>query len=113
MRSRGIKKKANLLGHWSATNAYGQGSTLPPINYRTDDRRACNSAFGGEQGDQEALEHSWYNWDITVGFKSRHPGGANFLFGDGSIHFLPEDIDHVLYQYMGAREDGRHIEEIP
>jgi prepilin-type N-terminal cleavage/methylation domain-containing protein/prepilin-type processing-associated H-X9-DG protein len=33
-------------------------------------------------------------------FNSKHPAGANFLFGDGSIHFLSSNIDPVTYQAL-------------
>jgi prepilin-type processing-associated H-X9-DG protein len=37
------------------------------------------------------------------GFNSMHPGGANFAYGDGSVTFVADDIDHVTYRAMSTR----------
>jgi len=36
-------------------------------------------------------------------FDSRHPGGVNFLWGDGRVQFVAEDIDSEIYQTMSRR----------
>ncbi len=33
----------------------------------------------------------------TSNFRSDHPGGANFLFGDGSVQYLSENIEILTY----------------
>ena len=40
------------------------------------------------------------------GFGSRHPGGANFSFGDGSVRFLKSSISPLVFQRLGNRADG-------
>jgi len=47
------------------------------------------------------------NWNYSWGFRSRHPGGAQFVFVDGSVQFLPETIDYATYQALGGRADGK------
>jgi prepilin-type processing-associated H-X9-DG protein len=44
------------------------------------------------------------------GFESRHPGGGNFLMGDGAVRFLSETINATTYQRLGHRADGQLID---
>ena len=37
---------------------------------------------------------------------SFHPGGAMVVFGDGSTHFLSEDIDFEIFGHMAQMGDG-------
>jgi hypothetical protein len=41
------------------------------------------------------------------GFSSYHPGGAQFMIGDGSVRFISETIDQLVYQQLGNRADGK------
>ncbi|MGL4555106.1 MAG: DUF1559 domain-containing protein [Gemmataceae bacterium] len=45
-------------------------------------------------------------WDESIGFRSFHTGGANFLLGDGSVRFISENIDGVTYRALGSRANG-------
>ncbi len=42
-------------------------------------------------------------------FGSRHVGGCHFLFADGSVRFVSENIDVFLYRSLGARNDGQPL----
>jgi prepilin-type processing-associated H-X9-DG protein len=44
-----------------------------------------------------------------VGFRSLHPGGAHFVFGDGSVKFLKESINAATYRAIGTRARGEAI----
>jgi prepilin-type N-terminal cleavage/methylation domain-containing protein/prepilin-type processing-associated H-X9-DG protein len=43
---------------------------------------------------------------VVGGFSSRHAGGANFAFGDGSVRFLKNTISPKIFLLLGNRADG-------
>lgn len=49
------------------------------------------------------------NWNTTMGFKSRHVGGAHFVMGDGAVRFLSQNVNHVTYQKLGDRHDNQPV----
>lgn len=99
--------RADCSGHvrqgWSHSNRWGI-YTQTPINYDSCYANLAEATAAGGNGCNALC-----NWNTEVGFKSLHPGGANFLFGDGSVHFLPETIDHWTYQYLGDKDDGEPV----
>lgn len=99
----------HLWDGWMHINGNTWTATTAPINYPTcPDEPGYRGAGtcegpGWEERQKEA-------WSSAQGFKSAHPGGAGFVFCDGSAHFLPDSIDYDTYQRMGDRRDGQAIE---
>lgn len=42
-------------------------------------------------------------WDESIGFRSLHPGGANFMMCDGAIRFVAAEIDGATYRGLASR----------
>jgi prepilin-type N-terminal cleavage/methylation domain-containing protein/prepilin-type processing-associated H-X9-DG protein len=64
------------------------GSTGVPINLRSPGPNVFSGA---------ALEA------YICGYGSQHPGGANFLMGDGSVRFIKQSIAPATYTALGTR----------
>jgi prepilin-type N-terminal cleavage/methylation domain-containing protein/prepilin-type processing-associated H-X9-DG protein len=83
----------NGSGHVLAGAYYTVGT--PPINYRLPDDAADN----------------YTNVDNRVNaWGSGHTGGANFVFADGSVHFLSDSISPTTFLYLAIRNDGQVLD---
>jgi len=100
---------------WAGFNSISQAQTIQPINWFIDGKRAQPLSAGWTSCDvnctQQGVkpENCIWNWHVTWGFKSRHTGGVNFCFGDGSVRFIQQNIDMRTYQYLGCRDDGQVV----
>lgn len=47
---------------------------------------------------------------LVGGFESRHPGGCQFLLGDGAVRFVAATIAMPTYTALANRNDGQLIE---
>ena len=71
------------------------GSTRMPINYSTPENAPVSYASVN-------LRMSAYG--------SGHPGGANFAFSDGSVTFITENINMVLFRALSTKRGHELIE---
>ena len=90
-------------GGWWNYNGCGNAhaSTSAPINDMTTCPNSRQVRWPGCESPNQ--------WNIAWGFRSNHAGGAQFLFVDGSAHFLAEAVNYQTYQRLGGRQDGLSV----
>jgi prepilin-type processing-associated H-X9-DG protein len=91
---------------------YQIGATKAPINFPTClNERDINGIlinYSGWTYNGNNFQ-PWKDTDSACGAKSKHPGGAQVVFCDGSVHFLRENINYETYQRLGSRRDGKTV----
>jgi prepilin-type processing-associated H-X9-DG protein len=99
---------------WVGGNDVSQGQTIQPINWAIDPmpqapgyNADCNQP--APYNCPSGPTHCMWNWHVTWGFHSKHMGGANFAFADGTVRFIDQNINHQTYQYLGCRHDSQPV----
>ncbi len=93
----------NFNGYGWASALASQAATVAPINWPT-----C-PGDGNALTDSGTVCYRPSDQPMASGFKSRHPGGAMFVFCDGAVHFLSQTLNYDTYQRLGDKHDGRTV----
>jgi prepilin-type N-terminal cleavage/methylation domain-containing protein/prepilin-type processing-associated H-X9-DG protein len=94
---------SNLKGsRWgSDQGGFSLFNTVIPPNSTQYSFAWCR--MGGSSNSSNASDGTYQ------GTSSNHPGGCNFLFADGSVHFLKSSISINTYWALGTKSNGEVI----
>jgi prepilin-type N-terminal cleavage/methylation domain-containing protein/prepilin-type processing-associated H-X9-DG protein len=81
----------------NSTTTWGEGT--PPV--------LCLGRVGWGTVDDNHTPNNPTN--SVEDFSSLHVGGANFLFADGSVHFIRNSIDVTVWHALGTRDGGEPV----
>ncbi len=98
-----------ILGYWAGSglnnvdNMPGGAPGPAPGSSPATPGTLCDSQMGPLQCNNNTESGAF------VGARSRHPGGVNVLFGDGSVHFLKNSVAPGTWIALGSIKGGEVI----
>jgi prepilin-type processing-associated H-X9-DG protein/prepilin-type N-terminal cleavage/methylation domain-containing protein len=108
------EKSIDGLGEgWASGTRASLRNSGSGINRTTNP--SSQASLAGDDGDDAggiangAAATSFDTLSFVGGYNSRHPGGANFAFGDGSVRFLKNSIGAGTFRLLANRADGEII----
>jgi prepilin-type N-terminal cleavage/methylation domain-containing protein/prepilin-type processing-associated H-X9-DG protein len=110
----GEKVNDGLDQGWASGTRASLRNTGWLVNTKTN--VASVSVSVGTADDGDAAADAAANADLSAtptfvgGNSSKHPGGTNFAFGDGSVRFLKTSISPRVFKLLANRADGEIID---
>lgn len=107
-------RRDDLRDGASHTIFVGEGGAFAGLGWATGTRdtlRNTGSPIGGANlggfgGASPLPAQANINALAVGGFSSSHIGGANFVFGDGAVHSVAENVSPKILRQLGHRADG-------
>ncbi|TWT40840.1 DUF1559 family PulG-like putative transporter [Botrimarina hoheduenensis] len=107
-------KISNIVDGTSKTLMLGED--IPAFNhhsaayYSNSDWSACNTPINYRISEAPG---EWVadEWEELQGFRSEHPGGAQFARADGSVAFITEGVNNVVYRTSCTRNGEELVNE--
>ncbi len=93
------------IGGWLFTTASFEGGT----NKFDPEPEESFTMILGPVGTEDGSRTPNHPRAHVEDYWSRHPGGVNFLFGDGSVHFIKDSINASVYQSLATRAGGEVV----
>ncbi len=95
------------IGGWLFTTASFEGGTN---KFDPEPEESFTMILGPvESGEGEGPRTPNYPSAHVEDYWSHHPGGVNFLFGDGSVHFIKDSINGSVYHSLATRAGGEVV----
>ena len=101
-----VPSRAADSNFWFFNGAYA-GTTVP-VGWNSNTYPSSSPNCLGQWQNSTAPTGCRYS-AAGKGFTSFHPGGSNFLFGDGSVKFLKNSISMITYCGLGSKAGGEVI----
>jgi prepilin-type N-terminal cleavage/methylation domain-containing protein/prepilin-type processing-associated H-X9-DG protein len=90
---------ADVMTPYISTSVYG--STIEPLN-----KWPVTNTMLAISGLEDCRSSTAGGPHMTSNFRSDHPGGAQFLYCDGSVHFVNEIVDLTTYRQLSTIAEG-------
>jgi prepilin-type processing-associated H-X9-DG protein len=100
---------SNTLFLGEAVDVSGPDSSVVwSLGYRYSSLRTTKNPINTPPG--IGITSDLYGRKMNAAFQSRHPGGAEFAFGDGHVAFISENVDQVTLNKLATRAGGEVID---
>ncbi|QDV69932.1 hypothetical protein Poly24_36500 [Rosistilla carotiformis] len=102
-------KTSSSYGPWGMTGTHTCCHGYLPGGSSTELTQAYAASYtqnwsinGAYNNDSLGRTYAWV-------FGSKHPGGASFVYADGSVHLLTETMNYMTLQQLGYIRDGQPL----